>query len=150
MFHVREHLTRRAYKHESGSSINLMVVEALKLASKHFEIAEMIDNQDMNKFEKLNDSVYLQILYSDTDELRASRELLQRVEKRKLYKYVGSSVIPPGKTNDAKLLKSKLMEFMETSSNNLINDSNICIEVILTCLHFFFIFTTFKIYFDII
>lgn len=130
MFHVREHLTRRAYKHESGSSINLMVVEALKLASKHFEIAEMIDNQDMNKFEKLNDSVYLQILYSDTDELRASRELLQRVEKRKLYKYVGSSVIPPGKTNDAKLLKSKLMEFMETSSNNLINDSNMCIEIV--------------------
>lgn len=34
MFHVREYLTRRAYKHETGSSINLMVVEALVKADK--------------------------------------------------------------------------------------------------------------------
>jgi HD superfamily phosphohydrolase len=34
MYHVREYLTRRAYKHETGSSINLMVVEALSKADK--------------------------------------------------------------------------------------------------------------------
>jgi len=34
MYHVREYLTRRAYKHETGSSINLMVVEALAKADK--------------------------------------------------------------------------------------------------------------------
>ena len=32
MFHVREHLTRRAYKHETGAAINFMVVEALSKA----------------------------------------------------------------------------------------------------------------------
>lgn len=130
MFHVREHLTRRAYKHESGSSINFMVIEALKLAAQHYKFAEMIENQDMDKFEKLNDSIYLQILHSESEELRPSRELLQRIEKRKLYKYVGSSVIPPRKSSEAKFLAKKLMEFMEASSNNEINDSNICIEVI--------------------
>ena len=29
LFHVREYLTRRAYKHETGAAINYMVVEAL-------------------------------------------------------------------------------------------------------------------------
>ena len=32
MFHVREYLTRRAYKHETGMAINIMVVEALAKA----------------------------------------------------------------------------------------------------------------------
>lgn len=34
MFHVREYLTRRAYKHEKASAINLMIIEALVKADK--------------------------------------------------------------------------------------------------------------------
>ena len=33
LFHVREYLTRRAYKHETGAAINYMVVEALYKAN---------------------------------------------------------------------------------------------------------------------
>ncbi len=34
LFRLRENLTRKAYKHETGSSINLMVAEAIAKADK--------------------------------------------------------------------------------------------------------------------
>ena len=126
MYHVRERLTRKAYKHEICSSINSMMVEALKLASDHFKFAEIIHDQDMNKYEKLNDSIYLQILNSENDELRQSRDILKRVEKRKLYKHVGSCVIPPN--NNQKSLENKLLSYMKKKSDD-IEDENINIEV---------------------
>lgn len=139
MFHVRERLTRKAYKHETGSSINLMIVEALKLAAKHLKIHESID--DMNEYLKLDDSIYLKILHSDHEDLKEASELLKRVEKRKLYKYVGSCVIPSDENTDLKDLKIQLLSFMKTQSeseineDNKINEANICFEVIFFIKH---------------
>jgi len=39
MFHVREYLTRRAYKHEKASAINLMIIDALVKADKYSYLA---------------------------------------------------------------------------------------------------------------
>ena len=35
MFHVREYLTRRVYKHEKVSAINLMIIDALVKANEY-------------------------------------------------------------------------------------------------------------------
>ncbi len=44
MFHVREYLTRRAYKHETGMAINIMVVEALAKAEPYNNFINFIGN----------------------------------------------------------------------------------------------------------
>jgi hypothetical protein len=63
LYHVRENLTRRAYKHETGCSINQMVIEALTKADKYFKFSTMIENQDIDTFEKLTDDVFIIILH---------------------------------------------------------------------------------------
>ncbi len=110
MFHVRELLTRRAYKHETGSSINLMYVEALVKADKYFKFSEMIQAGDINRFEKFTDSVEETILHSTCEDLKESREILERASRRKLYKYVGYTLLPDDKNKDsnAQLLKENV------------------------------------------
>ena len=50
--------------------------------------------RDYDKFERLNDTITLQILGSDEERLKASKQVLERIERRKLYKYVGHTVLP--------------------------------------------------------
>ena len=100
MFHVRELLTRRAYKHETGSSINLMYVEALVKADKYFKFSEMIETRDVDKFERFTDSVEETILHSISEDLKESREILKRASRRQLYKYVGYTLLPDDKNKD--------------------------------------------------
>lgn len=113
MFHVRENLTRRAYKHETASSINQMVVEALVKADEFYKFSEMIEKEDIDFFERLTDNVFLEILYSEDGRLKESREILERVGKRKLYKYVGTTVLPGSKNNkkDIQELKENVICF---------------------------------------
>ena len=54
----------------------------------------MIKNSKLDEFEKLNDSIFLEILNSNNKKLLESRQILERIGKRKLYKYVGSVVLP--------------------------------------------------------
>ena len=53
---------------------------------------DIAKNNDYEKFLKLNDAIHLKILYSDHLDLKDSREILERIEKRQLYKYVCRSV----------------------------------------------------------
>ena len=48
----------------------------------------------MDRYEKLNDDIFLQILYSTDQLLNESREILQRIVKRNLYKHVSTLVLP--------------------------------------------------------
>lgn len=58
-----------------------------------------MQDQNFDRYEKLNDSIYLEILYSDNELLKESKEILQQLTIRKLYKYVGTQVLPTP-TND--------------------------------------------------
>lgn len=48
----------------------------------------------MDRYEKLNDDIFLQILYSTDQLLNESRGILQRIVKRNLYKHVSTLVLP--------------------------------------------------------
>ena len=87
IYHDLKNLTEDAYKHKKCVGIYAMIYEAFKLASDHFKFAEMYKCTD--NYKKLNDSIYIQILNSENDELKTSRDILKRVEKRKLCKYLG-------------------------------------------------------------
>ncbi len=54
----------------------------------------MISTLNYNQFENLNDCIIQQILYSNDEKLIESKLILQRLHARKLYKYIGSFVLP--------------------------------------------------------
>lgn len=57
----------------------------------------MMATSNLDQYEKLNDSIFLEILNSNHPDLEESKKILELISKRKLYKYVGSCVLP----NDA-------------------------------------------------
>lgn len=99
MFHTRTSLHRRAYQHKVGNIIDIMITDAFLKADpyikitgtegKKYHISTAID--DMEAFTKLTDNVFLEILHSSDPKLAAAREILEKIERRNLYKYVGQT-----------------------------------------------------------
>ncbi|KAM9296191.1 deoxynucleoside triphosphate triphosphohydrolase SAMHD1 [Gastrophryne carolinensis] len=99
MFHTRNCLHRRAYQHKVSNIIETMITDAFLKADpiikiegsggRHYRISEAVD--DMVAYTKLTDHIYQQILYSSDPSLEEAREILQKVECRELYKYVGDT-----------------------------------------------------------
>ena len=55
---------------------------------------------DMKAFIQVNDSIFNIIRYSDDTNLTEARAILERIEKRQLYKYIGEFVTPDDVTED--------------------------------------------------
>lgn len=99
MFHTRNSLHRRAYQHKVGNIIDTMITDAFLKADKYIEIAGSEGKtyhistaiEDMEAFTKLTDNIFLEILYSTDPKLGEAREILKKIECRKLYKYVGET-----------------------------------------------------------
>lgn len=120
MFQTRYTLHEKAYKHRVGDIIETMIAEALWKANdifmiagkngKKLKISETI--KDMEAYEKMTDSIIENILQSDDSNLKESKEILRRVQKRKLYKFVGE-MDPKKSTNTASELKEYIKEEKE-------------------------------------
>ncbi|XP_064596468.1 deoxynucleoside triphosphate triphosphohydrolase SAMHD1-like [Liolophura sinensis] len=96
MFHTRMHLHRRAYQHRVTKLIEEMITDALVLADGHIEIpgesgsVKMSEAlHDMEAYSKLTDCILQQIQISDLCGLEPSQNILKRIQKRELYKFVG-------------------------------------------------------------
>ena len=62
---------------------------------RYFKFSTIFKGEDaLDRYEKLNDDIFLQILYSTDQLLNESREILQRIVKRNLYKHVSTLVLP--------------------------------------------------------
>uniref|UniRef100_A0A8C4V0Y6 Deoxynucleoside triphosphate triphosphohydrolase SAMHD1 n=1 Tax=Falco tinnunculus TaxID=100819 RepID=A0A8C4V0Y6_FALTI len=99
MFHTRNCLHRRAYQHKIGNIIEIMITEAFQKADKFFKIEGSGGKlyqistaiEDMEAYTKLTDNIYLEILHSSCPELKEAREILQKLERRQLYKFLGET-----------------------------------------------------------
>ncbi|XP_031550911.1 deoxynucleoside triphosphate triphosphohydrolase SAMHD1-like [Actinia tenebrosa] len=99
LFHTRLSIHKKACQHKTVNAIEMMITEALEKADKHLKIegkegestmSKAID--DMVAYTKLTDHVFYQILYSTKDELKEAKEILQNIEQRKLYKFIGHTI----------------------------------------------------------
>ncbi|KAJ1308850.1 hypothetical protein OPQ81_004538 [Rhizoctonia solani] len=86
LFESRFALHKMIYNHKSGKSIELMIVDALVLADPFMHLADKIHNAE--EYLHLNDSILLEIERSKAPELEKSREIIQRIRTRQLYKQV--------------------------------------------------------------
>ncbi|KFQ18173.1 Deoxynucleoside triphosphate triphosphohydrolase SAMHD1, partial [Merops nubicus] len=103
MFHTRNWLHRRAYQHKTGNIIEIMqvlqITEAFQKADKFVKIegsggkVYQISTamEDMEAYTKLTDNIYLEILHSSRPELKEAREILRKIERRELYKFLGET-----------------------------------------------------------
>ncbi|XP_042742571.1 deoxynucleoside triphosphate triphosphohydrolase SAMHD1 [Lagopus leucura] len=106
MFHTRNCLHRRAYQHKVGNIIEIMITEAFQKADSFFQIEGSKGKlyqistamEDMEAYTKLTDNIYLEILHSSRPELSEAREILRKIERRELYKFLGET--QPEKVNE--------------------------------------------------
>tara|TARA_B110000208_G_scaffold191999_1_gene261645 strand:+ start:2312 stop:3508 length:1197 start_codon:yes stop_codon:yes gene_type:complete len=84
LFYTRYRLHKDIYNHKKSKLLELMVGDALK-KSNIYNFSEIITS---DKFLELDDTIYKQILYSDTIENSYSRRILENIEKNVLYESI--------------------------------------------------------------
>ncbi|PIK50336.1 putative deoxynucleoside triphosphate triphosphohydrolase SAMHD1-like, partial [Apostichopus japonicus] len=99
MFHSRYSLHLRACNHRVNKILEAMIVEALIEADKYLQfpgkdgimktMSQSID--DMEAYSKLNDHIMWTILCSNDDNLKKSRDLINRILTRDLFVCVGQT-----------------------------------------------------------
>ncbi|XP_022083954.1 deoxynucleoside triphosphate triphosphohydrolase SAMHD1-like isoform X1 [Acanthaster planci] len=97
MFYTRMSLHRRAYQHKTTKIIEEMLVEALIKANKYLTFKGRDDKDkrmsdaihDMVAYTKMTDDIIQQIMRSNNKNLKPSQDILKRIERRQLYKYIG-------------------------------------------------------------
>jgi HD superfamily phosphohydrolase len=102
MFHTRHMLHLRAYQHKTCSIVQEMIKEALIKANDHFEVPGTAGvklsevTSDLKAYTLLTDQVFQQIMsFPDPDgNLKEAKDILKRVEKRQLYKFVDQTLKP--------------------------------------------------------
>lgn len=142
MFYTRNVLHRRAYQHKNTKIIEFMISEAMLLANefiritnkdgKELKISETI--HDMSAYTKLNDGIFHQILYSSDERLREAREILDRLEHRELYRFIGQT--KPVKQEETlkysqEEIRNKITEFARSCSPSVsLNPSDIIVNTV--------------------
>ncbi|KAK6186461.1 hypothetical protein SNE40_008496 [Patella caerulea] len=99
MFHTRKTLHSRAYQHAVTQAVESMIVDALVIADqcesftimgtndKPLRLSECIN--DMVAYTKLDDTIFQRIMCSTEPDLQDARVLIDRIQKRQLYKCLG-------------------------------------------------------------
>ncbi|KAG5062058.1 hypothetical protein JHK85_003241 [Glycine max] len=88
LFATRADLHQTVYTHAKVKAIELMVIDALVKANPFLQITSLIHQP--SEFWKLDDSILKTIESSSQQELKESRDLIQRIRRRDLYQEYGS------------------------------------------------------------
>ncbi|XP_025115815.1 deoxynucleoside triphosphate triphosphohydrolase SAMHD1-like isoform X1 [Pomacea canaliculata] len=120
MFQTRHALHRKAYQHKVTHAVEIMLVEAMKEANdfllipgkgKMLKMSECIKEENMDAYMNLNDSIFHQILLSPDPNLQKSKDILQALQRRRLYKCAAESVPIEGtRFNDESVIKDQIMK----------------------------------------
>ncbi|GES92426.1 HD phosphohydrolase domain-containing protein [Rhizophagus clarus] len=116
LFHTRYSLHKKAYNHRVGKAIGYMIIDALIAADPVLKISDSIDNPD--EYLKMDDTILNRIEYSDDTGLKKSREIIRRIRRRELYKFVDEFLVP-------KNLKKEFKENQITTKKIIAHDNGL-------------------------
>lgn len=91
LFQSRFSLFQQCYSHRVGQAVGLMLRDALVLAEPILHLKEIIS--DPSQYYKLDDSLIPLILYSNDPRLDRSKEILNNIQLRKIYKQAGELIV---------------------------------------------------------
>lgn len=92
VFQDRFSLFQQVYSHKVGQAIGLMIRDAVLNAESVLNLRNVI--QDPTEYWKLTDDILYRLEESTEPELNKTREILNNIKLRKLYKCVGEAVNP--------------------------------------------------------
>jgi deoxynucleoside triphosphate triphosphohydrolase SAMHD1 len=94
LFLTRFQLHRTVYNHRAALSIDAMITDAFLLADQTLQISDAI--LDAPSFMRLTDSVLYRIEHSTDSSLMSARSIVDRIRRRKLYRFVDECLLPEG------------------------------------------------------
>ncbi|CAG8573429.1 11577_t:CDS:2 [Gigaspora margarita] len=99
IFHTQYTLYKKVYTHRVTRVINFMIRDALVEANPVYHFEDIINKPE--EYIKLNDSILYKIEYEDRKELqkplKKSKEIIEKIRNRKLYKFVNECFVPQDK-----------------------------------------------------
>ena len=85
LFYTRYRLHKDIYNHKTSKIIELMLGDSLIKAKNIFDWKNIIST---DRFLEMDDSIYNFILFSNNEELKDSKKIIERIENRDLYTLV--------------------------------------------------------------
>ncbi|KAL1281473.1 hypothetical protein QQF64_000276 [Cirrhinus molitorella] len=140
MFRTRYTLHRQAYQHKIANIIEDMHAEALLLADRDLhegkpedmlKISEAIKTAE--DYSKLTDEIFEQILSSTADNLKKSRNILDKIIRRKLPKFVGEARLTKKNTSKEELTetwKAAIKKYKTTHPTVSLNAEDLPVYVV--------------------
>ncbi|CAG8821510.1 34740_t:CDS:10, partial [Gigaspora margarita] len=123
LFHTRYSLHKTVYKHRVVRAIDHMICDALKHAQKYLEkkfevekFDDLINNGE--KYIQLSDSIFYEIEYSKDKELTRSKEIIEQIKKRKLYKLVDEFLTEKKEDSEKKNINEKIINCIKNVDHN--------------------------------
>lgn len=145
LYITRTMLHRRAYQHPIAKAIEIMLIDALAIANEHFllnangkqfRITEAVDA--MEAFELLDDRILYFIRLSVEPQLKPAQQLLEQIDRRKLYQFVGIAIAKDKvfwrpcqsewATSDSQIAK-EMWDLPQSAKDEFVDIKDIFIEV---------------------
>ncbi|XP_053466305.1 deoxynucleoside triphosphate triphosphohydrolase SAMHD1-like isoform X2 [Ictalurus furcatus] len=95
LFHNRYLLHYNVCQHRVKVAIETMIVDALLEAEGHFKLGDKTISEavmDPKTYLKLTDDILQEIMRSTDNSLKTARKIIRRIDKRKIYKFVGGKI----------------------------------------------------------
>lgn len=114
LFRQRYTMHKQIYNHKIGKSIEYMISDVLYYADPILKISDTINHP--RDFLNTTDNIVYLIKYMNDNKLNKSKEIIKRIEKRDLYKYVTEYIVPDTLVNVIPKIKK-----IDISSNTNVN-----------------------------
>lgn len=111
VFQRRFELFKSCYLHKTCLSLDLMITDVLLQADTVYNFLAAI--HDPEKYMHMNDELLRIIQKSRDPRLKASKELLTRIQKRDLYKQVDNNIIVKSKEDYKLYTEDKIIEQLQ-------------------------------------
>lgn len=114
LFQTRFSLFQQVYSHRVEQSVGLMISDAIVAAESVLNLKERI--QDPSLYYQVTDNIISEIKSSNDPRLDYSREIINRIQMRNLYKMVGELIYPPNTPTD-NILKQNIVSYNPTNES---------------------------------
>ncbi|KAG9154813.1 hypothetical protein Leryth_020077, partial [Lithospermum erythrorhizon] len=126
LFSARADLHRTVYMHAKVKAIEHMFVDAMVKADSVLKISSYID--EPAEYWKLDDTILKTIETSSHEELKESRELIQRIRRRNLYNFCNEFSVPKKWLEHFKNITPQDIICCQNSSGPLLKEDDIVVS----------------------
>ncbi|KAK3160117.1 hypothetical protein QOZ80_1BG0055400 [Eleusine coracana subsp. coracana] len=126
LFTTRADLHRTVYTHAKVKAVELMLVDALVEANDYLGIS--LHANDPEDFWKLDDTIIKSIETAPNSELKKSKEIIQRIRRRELYKFCNQYSVPRDKLEHFKDITAQDIVCSQKSSGVLLKEEDVAVS----------------------